>query len=214
MQRLASIFTFVAFLAVASAEAITKPEAPVLPGSFGAYRVVSRAGAATASNNNNSSSSNKTVEFAPAYLVDDPSTAGKRYKSNACDTCSLCLSRTGGTSSKLTSDSVYRQGTYEYVFKETAIEKCLNSRSCQACEVKSKTVTIPPTIGSEFSLASTPFVRNTDFPAGSYLLDMKVDATLTSGVEDPYISDWSYVFTKPNTNPPEAFATAGSFLSW
>lgn len=113
-------------------------------------------------------------------------------------------------SSKLTSDSVYRQGTYEIIYKEAAIEKCLNSRSCQACEVKSKTVTIPSTTGADFSLASHPFVRNTDFPAGSYLLDFKVDATLTSGNDGNWIADWGYLFAKPNTNPPEAFAGAGN----
>ena len=214
MQRLASILTLAALLTVASVEARTKPEAPVLPGSYGAYQVVSDAGAAAASN---SSSNDKTVELVPAYFVADPLTAGKKYKSNACDTCSLCLSRTGGMSNKLTSDSVYRQGTYEVVIKEAAIEKCLKSRSCQACEVKSKTVTFPATtVNGEGYASIPPLFRNTDFPAGSYLLDMKADATLTAGVpffsnetyiEGSYIVDYGYVFATPNTNPPVAFAS-------
>lgn len=224
MQRFASIFTLVAFLAMASAEAITKPEAPALPGPFAAYRVVSAPGAATASKSNNSNSNGKTVEFEPAFFVNDPSTAGKRYKSNACDTCSLCLSRTGGMSNKLTSDSVYREGTYEIIYKEAAIEKCLNSRPCQACEVKSKTVTFPATEFNASGYASLPpLFRNTDFPAGSYLLNMDVDATLVDGTpffyndtdyqEGSNVYDFVYVFAKPNTNPPEAFAATGYVYS-
>lgn len=103
----------------------------------------------------------------PAFIK-----TGKARVQNACDKCSICLSKTAEADGRDTIKNIFEDGTYTF-----ATSKCLSKRSCQACEVKSVTYRTGPT-GNSSSLWR--ILENVSFPPQSYLLN--IDFNLVSGI--------------------------------
>ena len=167
MLRLAARLALVAFAAAAAIGAPVSSPAADYPGGFQVWRSVPLAGV-------QSSDANKTFTIVPAIVVDNPATTGKGRRQNACDRCSLCLTKVGSTgNTRDTSKSIYQEGVYQYETRNSSLDKCLSNHHCRACEAGTITYTLPSTTFTPGEIKR--ILADTAFPPQSYLLDIIFD---------------------------------------